>query len=85
MRRDTRITSSQFSSSFLSCEKDIEEILRKLFISSRPYSDKLKRLLLINTKDCLDNEESLVIKQKLEEKLRSVGADIVRLKAEDEE
>ena len=77
MRRDTRITSSQFSSSFLSCEKDIEEILRKLFISSRPYSDKLKRLLLINTKDCLDNEESLVIKQKLEEmslaKMRQEG------------
>lgn len=77
MRRDTRITSSQFSSSFLSCEKDIEEILRKLFISSKPYSDRLKRLLLINTKDCLDNEESLVIQQKLEEmsllKMRQEG------------
>lgn len=77
MRRDTRITSSQFSSSFLSCEKDIEEILRKLFISSKPYSDKLKRLLLINTKDCLDNEESLVIQQKLSEmslsKMRQEG------------
>lgn len=77
MRRDTRITSSQFSSSFLSCEKDIEEILRKLFISSKPYSDKLKRLLLINTKDCLDNESSLVIQQKLEEmslsKMRQEG------------
>ena len=77
MRRDTRITSSQFSSSFLSCEKDIEEILRKLFISSKPYSDKLKRLLLINTKDCLDNENSLVIQQKLEEislsKMRQEG------------
>lgn len=77
MRRDTRITSSEFSSSFLSCEKDIEEILRKLFISSKPYSDILKRLLVINTKDCLDNEDSLVIKQKLEEmtlaKLRQEG------------
>ena len=77
MRRDTRITSSEFSSSFLSCEKDIEEILRKLFISSKPYSDILKRLLVINTKDCLDNENSLVIKQKLEEmtlaKLRQEG------------
>lgn len=77
MRRDTRMTSSQFSSSFLSCEKDIEEILRKLFISSKPYSDILKRLLVINTKDCLDNEDSLVIKQKLEDmslaKLRQEG------------
>lgn len=77
MRRDTRMTGSQFSSSFLSCEKDIEEILRKLFISSKPYSDILKRLLVINTKDCLDNEDSLVIKQKLEDmslaKLRQEG------------
>jgi hypothetical protein len=67
MRRDTRITSSEFSSSFLSCEKDIEEILRKLFISSKPYSDILKRLLVINTKDCLDNEDSIVIDNKLKE------------------
>lgn len=77
MRRDTRITSSEFSSSFLSCEKDIEEILRKLFISSKPYSDILKRLLIINTKDCLDNTESTVIAQKLEQmslmKMRQEG------------
>lgn len=77
MRRDTRITSSEFSSSFLSCEKDIEEILRKLFISSKPYSDILKRLLIINTKDCLDNTESLVVAKKLEEmslvKMRQEG------------
>ena len=77
MRRDTRITSSQFSSSFLSCEKDIEEILRKLFVSSKPYSDNLKKLLVINTKDCLDNNSSATIQQKLEEmnlaKLRQEG------------
>lgn len=42
-----------FKSSFLSCEKDTETIIRKLFVDSRPYSDMLKRLLLINTKDCL--------------------------------
>ena len=34
-----------FQSSFLSCEKDTEIILRKLFVESRPYSDDLKRLL----------------------------------------
>ena len=67
MRRDTRITSNQFSSSFLSCEKDVEEILRKLFIASKPYSDILKRLLVINTKDCLDNQDSEVINKKLAE------------------
>lgn len=43
----------EFKSSFLSCEKDAETIMRKLFVDSRPYSDLLKRLLLINTKDCL--------------------------------
>lgn len=43
----------EFHSSFLSCEKDAETIIRKLFVDSRPYSDYLKRLLLINTKDCL--------------------------------
>ena len=43
----------EFQSSFLSCEKDTEKIINKLFIESRPYSDMLKRLLLINTKDCL--------------------------------
>lgn len=43
----------RISSSFLSCEKDTETILRKLFVESRPYSDILKKLLIINTKDCL--------------------------------
>lgn len=40
-------------SSFLSCEKDTEIILNKLFVES-PYSRWLKRLLIINTPDCLD-------------------------------
>ena len=43
----------EFKSSFLSCEKDAEAIINKLLVESRPYSDELKRLLLINTKDCL--------------------------------
>ena len=77
MRRDISLPSSQFSSSFLSCEKDIEEILRKLFVSSKPYSDYLKRLLIINTKDCLDNETSTTIQQKIADmslaKLRQEG------------
>ena len=45
----------EFDSSFLSCEKDTELIVRKLLVESKPYSDELKRLLLINTKDCLDD------------------------------
>ena len=45
----------EFKSSFLSCEKDTEAIIKKLFIDSRPYSDLLKRLLIINTSDCLND------------------------------
>lgn len=64
MKRDTRKT-LKVNSSFFSCEKDIETILKRLFIESQPYSDLLKKLLVINTKDCLDNEDSLVIKEKI--------------------
>lgn len=42
-------------SSFLSCNKDTETILKKLFIDSKPYSDILKRLLVINNPDCIDD------------------------------
>lgn len=55
-----------FQSSFLSCEKDAEIILRKLFIESRPYSDDLKRLLVINTKDCLDDKTNPIYLEKLQ-------------------
>ncbi|MGN0992903.1 MAG: hypothetical protein ACI4PE_03190 [Bacilli bacterium] len=57
----------QIESSFLSCEKDAEAILRKLFTSSQPHSDILKRLLVINTNDCLDNMESEIYKNKIKE------------------
>lgn len=57
MKRDL-IRTTPLTSSFLSCEKDTDTILRKLFIENRPYSDILKRLLIINTKDCLDNLEN---------------------------
>ena len=57
MRKDLTII-KPIKSSFLSCEKDFEMILRKLFIESRPYSEELIKLLVINTKDCLDNKEN---------------------------
>jgi len=46
MKRDT-ITMEPLVSSFLSCEKDTEIILRKLFVSSNPHSLNLKRLLVV--------------------------------------
>lgn len=51
MRKD--LVKPRLDSSFLSCEKDTEIILKKLFIECRPHSDILKKLLVINTKDCL--------------------------------
>ena len=56
---------TNLKSSFLSCEKDIELIIKKLFVDSRPYSDELKRLLLINTKDCLDDRVNPIYKEKI--------------------
>lgn len=61
MKRDTILTANRFNSSFLSCEKDIEMILKKLFIESKPYSDILKRLLVINTKDCLEDNSEIIL------------------------
>ena len=52
MKRD--LVNLKLKSSFQSVEKDIELILRKLFIENKPLSDELKKLLIINTKDCLD-------------------------------
>lgn len=64
MKRDL-VSTKKIISSFLSCEKDFEEILRKLFIENRPHSDELKRLLVINTKDCLDDKTNTAYLEKL--------------------
>lgn len=57
MRKDV-ITTTPLKSSFLSVEQDTLKILKKLFIDTKPYSDILKRLLVINTPDCLDTSIS---------------------------
>lgn len=64
MRKD--LVKLDIKSSFLSCEKDFETIMRKLFVESRPFSDILKRLLIIETKDCLDNLDSQIYKDKID-------------------
>ena len=77
MKKDLALRPVDFTSSFLSCEKDLEEILRRLFIESQPYSDELKKLLVINTKDCLDNKTSEIYKNAIKDmslaKLRDQG------------
>lgn len=52
MKKD--LVNLNLKSSFQSVEKDIELILKKLFVENKPLSDDLKKLLIINTKDCLD-------------------------------
>ena len=77
MKKDLALRPVDFTSSFLSCQKDLEEILKRLFVTSQPYSDELKRLLVINTKDCLDNKTSTVYQNAIKDmslaKLRQQG------------
>lgn len=80
MRRD--VVPKPLKSSFLSCEKDCETILEKLFIKApKKHSRELIKLLVINNKDCLDEENSEVYKEIVEkytlEKLRD--EDYIRL------
>ena len=76
MIRDLVMTGG-IESSFLSCDKDTETILKKLFVECRPHSDVLKRLLVINAPDCMTNTDSQVYKEAIENmsvsKLRKEG------------
>ena len=53
MRKDL-ISLKPIYSSFFKCDADVHKILKSLFVTSKPYSDILKRLLVINNRDCLD-------------------------------
>lgn len=59
------------NSSFYSAEKDTELILNKIFLSNPVCGNELKRLLMINTKDCLDksnqNYDKIVQNTKVKE------------------
>lgn len=57
MRVKQASLAKDFKSSFLSAEKDQQLIWQKLFVENRPYSDYLKRLLVINAPDCLDENQ----------------------------
>jgi hypothetical protein len=63
-------------SPFLSCEKDLQLILEKLFFSNKKYGEELIRYLVINTSDCLDrtNEDyNKIIKDMSLTKLKKEG------------
>ena len=57
MKIQNSIIEKNFKTTFTSITKDQETIWKKLFVESRPYSDKLKRLLVINTPDCFDERQ----------------------------
>lgn len=57
--------------SFLGAEKDIAIILNRLFVEDKTYSDRLKRLLVINTPDCLFDYKNPVYNNKI----NSMGID----------
>lgn len=61
------LVQTNFQSSFLSVDKDTNLILRKLLIESRPYSDMLKRLLLIPERDCITNMSNIVYNKTIQE------------------
>ena len=65
MQRNTIILPKDFNTSFFSCEKDLNTIIKKLFFLSHPYSEELRRLLLIGAKDCLTNKESPIYQEKI--------------------
>ena len=52
IRRAPSLT-NDFKSSFFSYEKNLEVIIKKLFVDNPAYSENLKRLLVINKPDCL--------------------------------
>lgn len=52
IRRSSSIVDAT-RSSFFSYEKDLELIIKKLFVENPGYAENLKRLLVINKPDCL--------------------------------
>lgn len=58
MRRTaSNVLKTNYRSSFLSTSKDQETIWRRLLVESKPYSDRLKKLLIINAPNCLDRTQ----------------------------
>lgn len=72
MKRDAMIPLSNFTTSFLSIGKDTETILKKLLVQSGPHSEQLKRLLIINTKDCLSNTTSKAYKELINKSIKEI-------------
>ena len=55
---------NRFESTFLSANKDTEEIIKRLFVDN-PYKEDLLRLLVVNTPDCLTDRTNSAYKAKI--------------------
>lgn len=53
MIRRASVLETNYKSSFFSYEKNLELIVKKLFVDNPAYAENLKRLLVINKPDCL--------------------------------
>lgn len=53
MIRRSPVLETNYKSSFFSYEKNLELIVKKLFVDNPAYAENLKRLLVINKPDCL--------------------------------
>lgn len=76
MRRKAPELQAEAKSSFLTYERDIDLILRRLFVDNKAVADKLKRLLVIQEPDCLldDNAQyANLIKNYSVKKLKNEG------------
>lgn len=54
------LNKEEVPSSFFSVEKDLETICSRLIVENNKYSEYLKRLLMIQSPDCLDNTTNKV-------------------------
>ena len=53
MIRRAPVLETNYKSSFFSYEKNLELIVKKLFVDNPAYAENLKRLLVINKPDCI--------------------------------
>ena len=76
MIRRSPTLATNFKSGFFSYEKNLEVIIKRLFVDNPAYAENIKRLLVINKPDCLMNNNAAyddLIKQYSISRLKKEG------------
>lgn len=76
MIRRSPTLATNFKSGFFSYEKNLEVIIKRLFVDNPAYAENIKRLLVINKPDCLMNNNAAyddLIKQYSVSRLKKEG------------